>query len=146
MSPSSSPSNLESTALTAAGIAAAVVAGLSLSLVPNVELVTLVVFSTGVLLGPRRGTLVGAAGMVLYVLANSALRGFPPSPLPVLSTIRASIKPCAEIGHLPRAHVSRPCIERLSVPEGCAELEVLEHSLRLSLFKEFLGEGHVRAE
>jgi hypothetical protein len=71
-------------AFTTAFLAAVVVAGLSLSLVPHVELVTLVVFASGVLLGGRGGAQVGGLGMPLYVLANSALRGFPPSPLPIL--------------------------------------------------------------
>jgi hypothetical protein len=78
-------------ALTAAFLTAVVVAGLSLSLVPHVELVTLTVFCAGVVLGPGRGAVVGAAGMVLYVFANSALRGFPPSPLPVLAVQAAGM-------------------------------------------------------
>lgn len=72
-------------ALTAAFMAAVVVAGLSLSYVPHVELVTLVVFASGVVLGWRRGAWVGAVGMLLYVFANTALKGFPPSPVPILA-------------------------------------------------------------
>lgn len=76
---------LERTALTAAFMAAVVAAGLTLSLVVHVELVTLVVFASGIALGAWRGALVGALGMTLYVFANSAIRGFPPSPLPLLA-------------------------------------------------------------
>ena len=72
---------LQSLALTAAFLAATVVAGLALSLVPNVELVTLTVFAAGMVLGPARGAMVGAGGMILYVLANAAVRGFPPQSL-----------------------------------------------------------------
>ena len=75
----------ERLALFAAFLAAVVVAGLGLSLVPHVELVTLVVFSAGIVLGAGRGALIGAVGMTLYVFANSAARGFPPSPLPLLA-------------------------------------------------------------
>jgi hypothetical protein len=75
----------ERLALTAAFLTAVVVAGLSLSYVPHVELVTLVVFASGILLGSGRGALIGAVGMPLYVFSNSALKGFPPSPLPVLA-------------------------------------------------------------
>ena len=75
---------VERLALSAAFLAAVVVAGLTLSYIPHVELVTLVVFSAGVLLGSRRGAYVGALGMPLYVFANSALKGFAPSPLPIL--------------------------------------------------------------
>jgi len=75
----------ERLALSAAFIAAAAVAGLALSLVPNVELVSLVVFCGGVLLGGKIGFQVGAAGMTVYVFANSAVYGYPPSPVPVLA-------------------------------------------------------------
>ncbi len=83
----------EQLALRTLFLAAVVVAGLSLSYVPHVELVTLVVFSAGVALGSRGGASVGAVGMVLYVFANSALKGFPPSPLPILAAqaVAASI-------------------------------------------------------
>jgi hypothetical protein len=74
----------EQLALFTAFLAAVVVAGLSLSLVPHVELVTLVVFSAGIVLGAGRGAVIGAVGMTLYVFANSAARGFPPSPFPLL--------------------------------------------------------------
>jgi hypothetical protein len=75
----------ERLALTAAFLTAVIVAGLTLSLIPHFELVTIVVFASGILLGSRQGALVGAVGMPLYVFANSAVRGFPPSPLPVLA-------------------------------------------------------------
>jgi len=91
---------LQSLTLTAAFLAAVVVAGLSLSLVPNVELVTLVVFAAGMVLGAGRGALVGAVGMVLYVLANSAMRGFPPSPLPLLAAQGAGMSLAGVAGAL----------------------------------------------
>lgn len=74
----------ERLAFLAAFLTAVVVAGLALSYVPHVELVTLVVFASGILLGAGRGMLVGGVGMPLYVFTNTALKGFPPSPLPVL--------------------------------------------------------------
>jgi hypothetical protein len=76
---------LERSALTAAFMAAVVAAGLTLSLVLHVEFVTLVVFASGIALGSGRGALVGGVGMTLYVFANSAVKGFPPSPLPLLA-------------------------------------------------------------
>ncbi len=77
--------DIERLALVTAFLAAVVVAGLALSYLPHVELVTLVVFSAGVLLGSGRGAVVGLVGMPLYTFANSALKGFPPSPLPLLA-------------------------------------------------------------
>ncbi len=53
-------------AATAILIALAVALGFLLAPVPNVELVTLSVFVSGVLLGPGRGFLVGAVAMALY--------------------------------------------------------------------------------
>ena len=76
---------LERSALVAAFIAAVVAVGLTLSLVTHVEGVTLTVFAAGVALGSGYGALVGAAGMTVYVFANTAVRGFPPSPLPLLA-------------------------------------------------------------
>ena len=76
---------LERSALVAAFIAAVVAIGLTLSLVTHVEGVTLTVFASGIALGSGYGALVGAAGMTVYVFANTALRGFPPSPLPLLA-------------------------------------------------------------
>jgi hypothetical protein len=76
---------LERSALVAAFIAAVVAVGLTLSLVTHVEGVTLTVFASGIALGPAYGALVGAAGMTVYVFANTAVRGFPPSPLPLLA-------------------------------------------------------------
>ena len=75
---------VERVALRAALLAAVVVAGLSLSSVPHVELVTLVVFASGIALGARGGAYIGLLGMPLYVFANSAFKGFPLSPLPIL--------------------------------------------------------------
>jgi hypothetical protein len=77
---------LERSALVAAFIAAVVAVGLTLSLVTHVEGVTLTVFAAGVALGSGYGALVGAAGMTVYVFANTAVRGFPPSPLPLLAS------------------------------------------------------------
>ena len=82
---------LQSTTLAAVFAAAAVAAGLALSLVPNVELVTLVVFCAGCVLGWSGGLWVGGVGMVLYVFANSALRGFSVSPLPLLAAQAAGM-------------------------------------------------------
>ena len=76
---------LERSALVAAFIAAVVAIGLTLSLVTHVEGVTLTVFASGIALGSGYGALVGAAGMTVYVFANTAVRGFPPSPLPLLA-------------------------------------------------------------
>ena len=81
---------LERLTLTTAFLAAVVAAGLALSWVPHVELVTLTVFAAGIALGSARGALVGAVGMPLYVFALSALRGFPPSPLPILAVQAAA--------------------------------------------------------
>jgi hypothetical protein len=46
------------------------VAGQALAGIPNVELVTFVVFVSGYLLGPRLGAVVGAAGMGAHSLLN----------------------------------------------------------------------------
>lgn len=51
---------------TATFVAVGVVAGLALSAVPNVELVTAVCFSAGFLLGPAGGLLTGALTETLY--------------------------------------------------------------------------------
>lgn len=76
---------LQRSALVAAFIAAVVAVGLTLSLVTHVEGVTLTVFAAGIALGSGYGALVGALGMTVYVFANTAVRGFPPSPLPLLA-------------------------------------------------------------
>lgn len=74
----------EKTAFTATFLAAVVAVGLVFAFLPNIELITTTVFLGGYLLGVRRGVLVGAVGMLLYVLANTAIHGFPVSPLPLL--------------------------------------------------------------
>jgi hypothetical protein len=81
---------LERLTLTTAFLAAVVAAGLALSWVPHVEVVTLTVFAAGVVLGSARGAVVGAVGMPLYVFALSALRGYPPSPIPILAVQAAA--------------------------------------------------------
>lgn len=59
-------SGTRSVSATAIFIALAVALGFLLAPVPNVELVTLAVFVSGVVLGPARGALVGAVAMALY--------------------------------------------------------------------------------
>jgi hypothetical protein len=51
-------------------VALIVAAGYSLAAVPNVELVTLLVFVSGFLLGPRLGPVVGATSWGLYSVFN----------------------------------------------------------------------------
>lgn len=55
------------------------VAGQALAGIPNVELVTFLVFVSGFLLGPARGALVGAAGMGAHSLFN--VMGAAPPPV-----------------------------------------------------------------
>jgi uncharacterized membrane protein len=59
-------------------VALIVAAGYSLAGVPNVELVTLLVFLSGFLLGPRLGPLVGAASWGLYSALNPMGAAVPP--------------------------------------------------------------------
>ena len=91
---------LERSALVAAFMAAVVAVGLTLSLVTHVEGVTLTVFASGVALGSASGALVGAAGMTLYVFANTAVRGFPPSPLPLLAAQAIGMAMAGVVGGL----------------------------------------------
>lgn len=58
----------------------AVGAGYALLLVPNVELITAIVFTSGVYLGPRWGMVVGATGEFIFSAANPMGSGlvFPP--------------------------------------------------------------------
>lgn len=59
-------------------VALIVAAGYSLAGVPNVELVTLLVFVSGFLLGPRLGLAVGATSWGLYSLLNPMGAAVPP--------------------------------------------------------------------
>ncbi len=64
--------------VTALFIACVVVVGYAFVYVPNVELVTATVFLSGMILGPRRGLLVGALGESLYSLLNPIGMAAPP--------------------------------------------------------------------
>jgi hypothetical protein len=59
-------------------VALIVAAGYSLAGVPNVELVTLLVFLSGFLLGPRLGPVVGAASWGLFSTLNPMGAAVPP--------------------------------------------------------------------
>lgn len=59
-------------------VALAVSIGMALSAVPNVELVTLIVFAAGFLLGPRAGSCVGAAAAALFSMFNPLGAALPP--------------------------------------------------------------------
>jgi hypothetical protein len=59
-------------------IALIVAAGYSLAGVPNVELVTLLIFVSGFLIGPRLGAAVGAASWGLYSALNPMGAALPP--------------------------------------------------------------------
>ena len=74
-------------------VALIVAAGYSLAGVPNVELVTLLVFVSGFLLGPRLGLAVGATSWGLYSLLNPMGAAVPPV-LAVRSQSSSSITAC----------------------------------------------------
>lgn len=59
-------------------VALTVAAGYSLAGVPNVELVTVLIFVSGFLLGPKMGAVVGAASWGLHSLFNPMGAGVPP--------------------------------------------------------------------
>jgi hypothetical protein len=59
-------------------VALIVAAGYSLAGVPNVELVTLLIFTSGFLLGPRLGPLIGAVAWGLYSGLNPMGAAVPP--------------------------------------------------------------------
>jgi hypothetical protein len=59
-------------------VALAVAAGYALAAVPNVELITLIVFLSGFLLGPGQGAAVGAASMAGHSLFNVMGAAIPP--------------------------------------------------------------------
>jgi hypothetical protein len=59
-------------------VALAVAAGYALAAVPNVELLTLIVFISGFLLGPGRGAVVGAVAMAGHSLFNIMGAAIPP--------------------------------------------------------------------
>jgi len=60
-------------------VALAVACGFALVAVPNVELITLTVFSSGVFLGARRGALAGVLAMFLFTTFNV----YGPAPFPI---------------------------------------------------------------
>jgi len=60
-------------------VALAVASGFALLAVPNVELITLSVFSSGVFLGPRKGALAGVLSMFLFTTFNV----YGPAPFPL---------------------------------------------------------------
>lgn len=78
-------------ALCAIFVALAVALGFALVHVPNVELITLVIFSSGYLLGGRRGFLIGLLSMVLFTTFN-------PMGLPVAPVALAQVGGMAVIG------------------------------------------------
>jgi hypothetical protein len=59
-------------------VAVAVSLGYALAAVPNVELMTLTVFVSGFLLGPKFGVGVGAASMLLFSMFNPMGAALPP--------------------------------------------------------------------
>jgi len=63
-------------------VALSVASGIALLAVPNIELITLSVFVSGVFLGPRRGALCGALSMFLFTTFNPY--GLAPFPLAVV--------------------------------------------------------------
>jgi hypothetical protein len=71
-------------AISATFVALAVALGFALVHVPNVELVTLVVFASGYLLGVRRGLIVGLCSMGLFTTFN-------PLGVPVLPVALAQV-------------------------------------------------------
>ncbi len=135
----------ERLALSAAFLAAMVAVGLALSLVPHVELVTLTAFTAGLLLGARAGALIGAAGMLLYTFANSAVHGFPPSPLPVLATQMLGMAITGGAGALWRRAWLRGRAPRrgamLALPAIGFLLAALDQALLNGAYAWFLGSG-----
>ena len=71
-------------AISATFMALAVALGFALVQVPNVELITLVVFSSGCLLGARRGLIIGLCSMGLFTAFN-------PLGAPVLTVALAQV-------------------------------------------------------
>ena len=86
-------------------VALIVAAGYSLAAVPNVELVTLLIFVSGFLLGSRLGPAVGAAAWGLYSLLNPMGAAVPP----VLAAQTASGALVGLVGAL----AGPPILERL---------------------------------
>lgn len=82
---------LRTIVITAVLIALAVALGFGLAHVPNVELITLVVFTSGHLLGARIGLVVGAVSMGLYTVLN-------PLGMPVVPLALAQVAGMALIG------------------------------------------------
>jgi uncharacterized membrane protein len=64
--------------MTSLFIACVVVVGYAFVYVPNVELVTATVFLSGILLGPKRGLVVGVLGEFLYSVLNPIGMAAPP--------------------------------------------------------------------
>jgi len=79
--------------ITAVLVALAVALGFGLAHVPNVELITLVVFISGHLLGARIGMVVGAVSMGLFTVLN-------PMGMPVIPLALAQVTAMALIGLL----------------------------------------------
>lgn len=74
------PTRLTNLAKAAVFTSLAVGAGFALLLVPNVELITAIVFTSGVYLGPGWGVVIGATGEFIFSAANPMGSGliFPP--------------------------------------------------------------------
>lgn len=66
------------TVLSSLMMAVAVASGYALSGIPNMELMTLVVFISGFLLGPRLGALVGAVAIAAHSVMNPLGAALPP--------------------------------------------------------------------
>jgi len=84
---------LRTIVVTAVLIALAVALGFGMIHVPNVELITLIVFISGHLLGPRIGLAVGAVAMGLFTTLN-------PMGMPVLPLALTQVAAMALIGLL----------------------------------------------
>jgi biotin transporter BioY len=97
-------------ALSATFVALAVALGFSLVHVPNVELVTLVIFMAGYILGSKGGFIVGIISMGLFTTLN-------PMGAPVLPVALAQVGGMAAIGAVGGA--IQPWLDRLKVV-GCS--------------------------
>jgi len=87
-----------------AGFAAlAVACGFALHAVPNVELITLTAFSSGVFLGVGRGALVGALSMLLFSTVNP----LGPAALPILGAQVGAMAAAGVLGGLEGPWLSR---------------------------------------
>jgi hypothetical protein len=87
------PHRLRTIVISAVLIALAVALGFGLAHVPNVELITLVVFMSGNLLGRKGGLVVGAISMGLFTTLN-------PMGAPIVPVALAQVTAMAAVGAL----------------------------------------------